>query len=306
MTPRRTADSLPGMTSPEPRTSPSVAIPAAADLPAVVRALHSPRVFPIASGVCVAIGLGFTIQLKTPTGLLIGAYALSVFYVLRLGVLAAARRFLAGCSNLSLDAPIAGRFVLRTRAAWVVPLAVFALLTAIRENAIGSGPVFDVSFRHIDTNHRWNTTSSYNWQTSDAPRTMLGALTVRCIKQTAAGSHADDIVDGFNGFIACDTPATRADAARGVTVTFELQTHDAWCYAPLFKTATIPYTLNIQVSATVREGTGVFEGNGHLAIAGQVTQTVYGLASCRAFNNAVGRQIGVDSVGVLNAFLRAN
>ncbi|MEI8259459.1 MAG: hypothetical protein WCJ30_27645, partial [Deltaproteobacteria bacterium] len=197
-----------------------VAVPVSTPVPPFVRALGSPGVFPITGAICALIGLGFAVRLKSPNGLLIGAYTLAVFYSLRIAALALARRFVPACSSVPLDVPITARVALRGRPAWVVPLAALGLLTAIREGAFGAGVAFDVSLQHFNASHRWTSNSSYNWQATGAGRTFLRALPVHCIKPGPT-SAAADIVDGFNGFVACDTgPA----GAGSVTVTFTLQT----------------------------------------------------------------------------------
>ncbi len=287
------------MTTPPPAV---VAVPVKDELPPFVRHLHSPRMFTAAGVAAAVIGLGFALRLKSATGLLIGAYALAWFYSLRLATLAIARRFVPGASGISLDLPITARHALRGKAAWVAPLALLGLLTVTREGAFAPDVLFDVSLQRFNTDHHWTSNNTYNWQTAGIGRTFLRGLPVRCDMPSAAGPAAD-IVTGFNGYVTCDRTAR---GESGVTVTFALQTKDAWCYAPLIKTATIPYTLNVTVTGVVREGNGVFTGNGHIAINGQLSQSMYGIASCRAFNNAAGRRIAMDAIGVLNAFLREN
>lgn len=251
--------------------------------------------------VAVAIGVGFAIRLRSPVGILIGAYALSVLLALRVLLFGAARRsrFVRDRFEMtelpSLDLPLTPSYVLRGRAAWVVPLVIFAGLTGMREGAFGESAMFDVSLNHVDLSNNWTSNTSQNstWSHTgpgEPVRVALHTLPVHCLRAT---SH-QDIARGFNAFVRCPE-----GTGSGVNVTFALTANDAFCALPLYKTATVTYSLETAVNYHA----GDFDGSANIHLAGTITQNMFGIGSCRAFNEAIGRTIAQTAVTQLNSFL---
>jgi len=270
-------------------------------------ATRTPRYFQAALVVAVAIGLGFAVRLSSAIGLLIGAYVLSVALAGRVLLLAAARRFAVVRDRFemtevpSLDLPLTKTRTLRGRAAWLVPLGAFAVLTGMREGAFGEAPMFDVTLHHVDTSNNWtsNTSQNSNWS-HDGPgapiRVPLRDVPVHCIRPAARGS-GENIARGFNQYVRCPE-----GAGVGVNVTFTLSAADAFCFVPLYKTATVAYS----VDTAVNYHAGDFTGAANIHVSGTLVQTAFGVGSCRAFNEALGAAIAQTAVTQLDQFLAQN
>jgi len=107
------------------------------------------------------------------------------------------------------------------------------------------------------------------------------------------------------------TGQSQSKAARVVELKVQLVATDASCYLPLYKSATVPFEVTVLLDWDTTDKTGqapapgpVLKGHGKIAIKGQIKQTIWGICSCREFNQSVGHAIEHLVGKQINDFVR--
>jgi hypothetical protein len=154
-----------------------------------------------------------------------------------------------------------------------VILPVVVLLA--REGALGARPAAWCGFEL-----RTGSSEGSTWARSTITRPPAGghgAFTLGCSVSAGAagaGSHA------ARGFAAELASSCIARPGADVQLRYTLEASDAWCYLPLVKWATWPYTVHIELTGAVAASS---------VVEGRIEQRSYGLDSCRGFDERLGR-----------------
>jgi len=236
------------------------------------RFVVGPRAVGAILAIGVVVSVGFAVRLESAAGLLIGLYVGSVLLVARVVAMQA------------LKAPHVlgfGAREVRGRAAIALPIVSFLVLSAIRE-----GGTFDLAWNKVRAERSSNTTSN---SSSSGAAPLLRGRPASCTMPTDGSS----ITRGLNSFVQC------APAGAPIFVSISTSAHDAFCYTPLYKSATVGYSATIQIGASSPSG----QIHATIAVTGTIVQTMTGIGSCRAFNEQVGREIGADLAAQINQFI---
>jgi hypothetical protein len=270
--------------------------------------LHHPSFAGITAGVSAAIAVFVAYKmpvlarsgLRIRVGVQVGLYLLASLLVTRIVVLLAISR-LPPRNGVDLALPL-GRFgALRGRAAWVVPLAMFVVMTLMREGTI-EPLAFDFTLSTDDVQSHWDSHDHYDFSTLDADRRMLSQLALSCSPND--GARRSEIERGFDDYLQCPRDSSRI--RDYVTVEIRLHQPDVFCSVPLYRAANVRFAVNMSVAAYWGDGDHHGMGNGTVDVSGTIDVTSRGFMSCRHFNQMIGERIAAIAVERMNEFLRTN
>jgi len=256
--------------------------------------------YAIAAFVVIKMPSAAPLTLRLRTGLQVGLYLLASLLVARLVVLGAIG-LLPPRAKPSWDLHLSPRRSIGGHAAWIVPVAAFGLLTAMREGEIEPAS-FDFWLSRETMTHNWTSNRTYSFTTASIERRPLAQLPVRCARNYNVSR--DSIVRGFDRAIRC--PATTPGDDH-VTVSFSLNNRDEFCHFPLYRWATVPFDVHASISSYWTDrARGMGNGGGTVDVRGTIVISSFGFMSCRHFNEVIGERIGTIVVDRVNDALRSN